>query len=133
MNETVFLDASFMDLLCQYVETNIDEVACLVAKFLNAFANDSSFIESYEVDNFILKNATVLSTWSVASLFVFSPWLNELSAPGVSMEYSNPTSRPPDQLCSCECSQWTPPPFMLSSTMHLLPTVHGKLGMYGAT
>ena len=66
MNETIFPDASFMDLLCQYVETDIDEVSCLVAKFLNAFANDSAFIESYEVDNFILKNSTVLSTWLVA-------------------------------------------------------------------
>ena len=73
MNETVFLDASFMDLLCQYVETDVDEVSCLVAKFLNAFANDSSFIESYEVDNFILKNANVLSTWSVVFQYALRP------------------------------------------------------------
>ncbi|TFY64018.1 hypothetical protein EVJ58_g2900 [Rhodofomes roseus] len=61
MTDTVVISTSFMDILNKYVETNIDDIACLAAKFLNAFVNDAPFIESFEVDNFILQNGNVLS------------------------------------------------------------------------
>lgn len=48
-----------------YVEQHVDELSCLLAKFLNAFVNEASLVESYEVDNFILRNCTTLSAWWV--------------------------------------------------------------------
>ncbi|KZT67735.1 hypothetical protein DAEQUDRAFT_712938 [Daedalea quercina L-15889] len=62
MTDTVVINTLFMNLLSKYVDIDIEEISCLVARFLNAFVNEAPFIESFEVDNFILQNANVLST-----------------------------------------------------------------------
>ena len=46
-----------------YVEQHVDELSCLLAKFLNAFIYEAALVESYEVDNFILRNCSTLSAW----------------------------------------------------------------------
>ncbi|PCH38065.1 hypothetical protein WOLCODRAFT_136025 [Wolfiporia cocos MD-104 SS10] len=62
MADPVTIDAGFMNILRAYVEAKVDEVSCFVAKFLNAFINDAPFMETYEVDNFILRNGDILCT-----------------------------------------------------------------------
>ncbi|KAK7020581.1 hypothetical protein R3P38DRAFT_3272569 [Favolaschia claudopus] len=44
-----------------YVTARVDDVACLAAKFLNIFLNESPFLKSFEVDNFVLRNGRVLA------------------------------------------------------------------------
>ncbi|CCM02372.1 uncharacterized protein FIBRA_04467 [Fibroporia radiculosa] len=60
ISDPVIIDAKLMRALKMYVEAEIDEVSSLIAKFLNAFVNDAPFVESYEVDNFILRNMPTL-------------------------------------------------------------------------
>lgn len=56
-----------MNILERYSNAGIDEVSCLIAQFLNSFITESSFLEPYEVDNFILRNGKVLCTWYEAA------------------------------------------------------------------
>lgn len=51
-----------------YVEADVDEVSCIVAKFLNMFLTESPLVESYEGDNFILRNGKMLAAWYVSVL-----------------------------------------------------------------
>lgn len=48
-----------------YLGSNIEDVSCLVAKFLNMFLAESPFLEVFEADNFILRNGKVLASWYV--------------------------------------------------------------------
>ena len=52
-----------MSVLERYIDANVDDVTCLIAKFLNMFVNDSPYLESHEVDNFILRNGRTLCAW----------------------------------------------------------------------
>ena len=52
-----------MSVLERYIDANVDDVTCLIAKFLNMFVNDSPYLESHEVDNFILRNERTLCAW----------------------------------------------------------------------
>lgn len=65
MADPVIVNAELMQALTKYVETGNDEISCFIAKFLNAFVNDVPFVESYEIDNFILRNGNSLATWLV--------------------------------------------------------------------
>lgn len=67
MSDPVIVDAKIMHVVKVYVEQHFDELSCMLAKFLNAFVSQSAFVESYEVDNFILRNSTTLSTWCATS------------------------------------------------------------------
>lgn len=68
MSDPIIVDTKLMASLGSYVERKSDDLSCLVAKFLNAFANGTPLVESYEVDNFILRNEATLTAWSVAFL-----------------------------------------------------------------
>lgn len=63
MSDPIIVDARIMTAIKLYVEQQIDQLSCLVAKFLNAFVNEASLVESYEVDNFILRNCATLCAW----------------------------------------------------------------------
>jgi hypothetical protein len=63
MSDPIIIDAKLMIALESYVGVNVDEVSCLIAKFLNLFVTDSHFLEPYEVDNFILRNGRAVSAW----------------------------------------------------------------------
>ncbi|GBE81969.1 hypothetical protein SCP_0403450 [Sparassis crispa] len=60
--DPIIVNADLISALKLYVQTEIHDVSCLVAKFLNAFLNEAAFVESYEVDNFILRNGPMLCT-----------------------------------------------------------------------
>lgn len=63
MTDPIIIDPKLMSAVKLYVEQHVDELSCMLAKFLNAFVNETHLVESYEVDNFILRNCTALSTW----------------------------------------------------------------------
>lgn len=63
MTDPVIVDSKIMTAVKLYVEQGLDALSSLLAKFLNAFVNETSLVESYEVDNFILRNSTTLSAW----------------------------------------------------------------------
>jgi len=65
-----------MSVLERYIDANVDEVTRLVAKFLNMVVNDSPYLESYEVDNFILRNGRTLCAWYVVTWRLESPLLH---------------------------------------------------------
>ncbi|KAJ7709877.1 hypothetical protein B0H17DRAFT_1029591 [Mycena rosella] len=61
MTDPIVIHPDLMNVLEHYITARVDDVSCLTAKFLNTFLNDSPFLESYEVDNFILRNGRMLS------------------------------------------------------------------------
>jgi hypothetical protein len=62
-SDPIIIDLGLMNALERYVEANVEDVTCFIAKFLNKFVTDSSLLEPYEVDNFILRNGRVLCAW----------------------------------------------------------------------
>ncbi|KAI0780831.1 hypothetical protein BD413DRAFT_500442 [Trametes elegans] len=62
ITDPIIVNASLIDSLKLYVETGLDEVSCLAAKFFDAFMHHAPFLEPYEVDNFILRNGQSLCT-----------------------------------------------------------------------
>ncbi len=52
-----------MEVLDAYLATGIDELSSYIIKFLYAFLTESPLLESYEVDNFVLRNGQVLCRW----------------------------------------------------------------------
>ena len=64
-SDPIIIDAGLMRVLGQYIEAKVDEISCLVAKFLTMFLTESPLVESYEGDNFILRNGTMLAAWCV--------------------------------------------------------------------
>ncbi|KAJ7452375.1 hypothetical protein B0H11DRAFT_2327847, partial [Mycena galericulata] len=65
VTDPIVIHPDLMNVLEHYVAARVDDVSCLVAKFLNTFLNDSPFLQSYEVDNFVLRNGRMLveSAW----------------------------------------------------------------------
>jgi hypothetical protein len=57
------VDTGFILALGDYVNTRQEEIRIIVAKFLYLFVKECSLLESYEVDNFVLRNAGVLTFW----------------------------------------------------------------------
>ncbi|KAH7926319.1 hypothetical protein BV22DRAFT_1063234 [Leucogyrophana mollusca] len=58
--DPIIVDSVLINILGKYVMTGVDEVVRVVAKFLHSFAIHASLLESYEVDNFVLRNGKVL-------------------------------------------------------------------------
>jgi hypothetical protein len=67
MVDPAIIDPRIMDALGRYMGLNINDVSCLIAKFLSLYLTDSPYLEPYEVDNFILRNGRFLALWYVAS------------------------------------------------------------------
>jgi hypothetical protein len=67
MVDPVIIDPRMMDALDRYMALNVDDVSCLIAKFLSLYLTESPYLEPYEVDNFILRNGRFLAFWYVAS------------------------------------------------------------------
>lgn len=63
ISDPIIIDVGLMNVLERYISANVDEVSCLVAKFLHMFVMDSPFLETHEVDNFILRNGSMLCAW----------------------------------------------------------------------
>lgn len=63
LSDPVFIEPEILKALMLYLQSNVDDVVALVAKFLNIFIMDSPFLEGFEVDNFILRNGKLVSLW----------------------------------------------------------------------
>lgn len=61
MVDPVIIDPRIMDALDRYMALNINDVSCLIAKFLGLYLTESPYLEPYEVDNFILRNGRFLA------------------------------------------------------------------------
>ncbi|KAF9075268.1 hypothetical protein BDP27DRAFT_1315801 [Rhodocollybia butyracea] len=59
--DPIVVDMVLMNVLASYVAANIDDVTCVIAKFLNTFLTESPTLEPHEVDNFILRNGEMLA------------------------------------------------------------------------
>jgi hypothetical protein len=57
------VDTSFIFALGEYVNARQEGINVIVARFFYLFAKECSLLETHEVDNFILRNARVLSSW----------------------------------------------------------------------
>ncbi|KAH9966782.1 hypothetical protein BC827DRAFT_1153126 [Russula dissimulans] len=66
--DPIHVDTSFILALGHYVNARHEDISVIVAKFLYLFVKECSLLEAYEVDNFILRNAGVLSSCHLSSI-----------------------------------------------------------------
>ncbi|KAF5365590.1 hypothetical protein D9758_003325 [Tetrapyrgos nigripes] len=59
-SDPVVVDPLLMKVLETYMTAHVDDVSCLIGKFLHTFLMSTPYLEPHEVDNFILRNAEVL-------------------------------------------------------------------------
>lgn len=64
--DPIHMNTGFVRALSDYVDVGFGEINVVIAKFFYLFMNECSLMEAYEVDNFILRNAGVLTSciWS---------------------------------------------------------------------
>ncbi|KAJ3845083.1 hypothetical protein F5878DRAFT_655339 [Lentinula raphanica] len=61
LQDPIVVDTVLMNVLASYVAAGVEEVTCLIAKFLDVFITDSPTLESHEIDNFILRNGEMMA------------------------------------------------------------------------
>ncbi|KAJ7219313.1 hypothetical protein GGX14DRAFT_435653 [Mycena pura] len=63
VTDPIIIHPDLMSALEAYVTagSTVHDVCCLTAKFFSTFLNDSPFLESYEIDNFVLRNGRMLA------------------------------------------------------------------------
>ncbi|KAJ3516626.1 hypothetical protein NLJ89_g1005 [Agrocybe chaxingu] len=68
--DPVIVSSEVLTALELYIQSNVEDVACFAAKFLNLFLMESPFMEGFEVDNFILRNGKLvaLCVWTVYNM-----------------------------------------------------------------
>ncbi|KAK2466896.1 hypothetical protein APHAL10511_001154 [Amanita phalloides] len=68
--DPITIDAGMMSALERYIDVNHDDISCVVAIFFNALYAEASFMEAYEVDNFVLRNGQILakSAWQLYNI-----------------------------------------------------------------
>jgi hypothetical protein len=57
------VDSPLVDNFRSYVQADVDEVTILIAKFFKMVISEAPLLESFEVDNIILRNAAALTAW----------------------------------------------------------------------
>jgi len=63
--DPVYIDPEILTALQLYIQSDVEEVVCLTAKFINLFLTDTPFLESFEIDNFVLRNGRLITLWYV--------------------------------------------------------------------
>ncbi len=63
VSDPIIVPSNFMAAINRYMNTEVDDVSCLIAKFFHMFLMRSPYLEPHEVDNFILKNGSMLCNW----------------------------------------------------------------------
>jgi hypothetical protein len=58
--DPIIIDGELMLVLSNLVATGMEQVVCLIAKFLHSFIMHTSLLEAHEVDNFVLRNGSTL-------------------------------------------------------------------------
>jgi hypothetical protein len=61
--DPVNLSTRFVSALGDYIDAGVEEASTLLGHFFDMFMKDCQLLESFEVDNFVLRNASVLSKW----------------------------------------------------------------------
>ncbi|KAI6150742.1 hypothetical protein BKA82DRAFT_122595 [Pisolithus tinctorius] len=61
--DPIIIDQDLMFTLDEYFRCGNEEIAGLAAKFLHSFMMNSPYLETFEVDNFVLRNAKALCSW----------------------------------------------------------------------
>lgn len=59
--DPMIVDHRLMAAIEKYMFVDMDEVSSIVAMFLHSFMNDSAYLESFEIDNFIVRNGRTLA------------------------------------------------------------------------
>ena len=133
-SDPIIVNSAIVDALRTYVETGLDEVACVAAKFLDAFMHHAQLVEAFEVDNFIFRNGSSLCTWYVGCYpHGASSSSPQCVASGNSMLYKR--QRYPDFARLCCCAFWSSTrnhsrPFCRTSSNLAVP---GKRGEHDLT
>ncbi|PBK96908.1 hypothetical protein ARMGADRAFT_1010439 [Armillaria gallica] len=60
VSDPIIVPSNFMAAINRYMNAEVDDVSCLIAKFFHMFLMRSPYLEPHEVDNFILKNGSML-------------------------------------------------------------------------
>ena len=63
MEDPIIVNTRLIESLSIYIENHSNQLRYLLARFLSSFINDATFVESYEVDNFILRNSEFMTKW----------------------------------------------------------------------
>ena len=61
--EFVGVDSGLISVLRHYVLAGVNEVSSLIAMFFTAVVNETTLLESHEVDNIILRNGPAMVAW----------------------------------------------------------------------
>ncbi|KIM49085.1 hypothetical protein M413DRAFT_95490 [Hebeloma cylindrosporum] len=61
LEDPIIIQPEILTALQLYLQSSLDDVSCLVAKFFNLFLVESPFLESFEIDNFILRNGKLIA------------------------------------------------------------------------
>ncbi|KAI6109011.1 hypothetical protein EV401DRAFT_1870641 [Pisolithus croceorrhizus] len=61
--DPIIIDRDLMFTLDEYFRCGNEEIVGLAAKFLHSFMMNSPYLETFEVDNFVLRNVKALCTW----------------------------------------------------------------------
>ncbi|GLB34930.1 putative response to drug [Lyophyllum shimeji] len=80
IEDPLVIDPRLMEAINHYMAVNIEDISCLVAKFLYLFITDCPYLEPYEVDNFILRNGKLLATCAWHVYDIQSPDISGLRA-----------------------------------------------------
>jgi hypothetical protein len=91
-SDPVIIDAELLAVIERYMDANVDDVSCVIAKFFHILFEDADppLMQSYEVDNFIVRSAKMLCTWCCLSIdsrcLLLKP--SHLSVPGTFMAFN---------------------------------------------
>lgn len=59
----VGVDSGLINVLRHYISAGVDEMSALIALFFSAVVNETTLLESHEIDNIILRNGSVMAAW----------------------------------------------------------------------
>lgn len=62
-DDPIFIHPKILGALALYIQSKVDNVTCYAAKFLDIFLTGSPFLESFEIDNFVLQNGRIIASW----------------------------------------------------------------------
>ncbi|KAI0703614.1 hypothetical protein BC835DRAFT_1483812 [Cytidiella melzeri] len=80
VSDPVIVDPRIMNTLASLLNQEMDGLSKLIVQFLYAFVSEASLVESYEADNFILRNSSTLSACAWESYAIQAPELSVIRA-----------------------------------------------------
>ncbi|KAI0306458.1 hypothetical protein B0F90DRAFT_1808156 [Multifurca ochricompacta] len=104
--DPIHVNTGFVQALGDYVNARQEEISVIIAKFFYLFVKECSLLETHEVDNFILRNAGVLSSCVWSFYEMQSPHLSSL-LPNVLMRLLVVDAQPLDALLKTSLSPTT--------------------------